>query len=251
MEAAVGWHVDHLLGEDAIACSAGLEGGPVAGARDEGAALGDDLVLHDVEAAGKVALRQEDRAVRVVLGEAAVGGIVEGAVVALRVFVLELEETGLAGEVMGFGVDLVDGSVGVVDVAGGVEAGFGAGEGLEGVGPEGALVGLGELSEAWAVAADGAGSLGGKQLGRKRLFDEGVPGGIPGVGAAGRATKFRFLFGDGGGGLVCGWGAGAGCGGEDCVERVQAESARRALSVRARKRGIVAFQGAGPEGSVD
>lgn len=57
---------------------------------------------------------------------------------------------------------LVDGGGGVMNVAGGVEAGFGGGESLEGVGPEGALVGVSELGEAWAVRTDGAGSLGGE-----------------------------------------------------------------------------------------
>ena len=113
---AVGGDVDHLLAKDAVAGGAGLEGGPVAGAGDEGSVVGDDLVLHDVEAAGEVALGLEDGAVGVVLGERAVGGVVEGAVVALGVFVLELEQAFLAGEVVGVGVDLVDGGGGVVDV---------------------------------------------------------------------------------------------------------------------------------------
>ena len=162
VEAAVGGDVGHLFGEDAVAWRAGLEGGPVAGAGDEWFVLRDDLVLHDVEAAGEVALGLEDGAVGVVLGERAVGGVVEGAVVPLGVFVFELEEAGLAGEVVGFGVDLVDGGVGVVDVGGGIEAGFGAGDGLEGVGPEGALVSVRELREARAVGANGVRCLSGE-----------------------------------------------------------------------------------------
>src|SRR5580658_6016434 len=160
--AAVWGNVAHLLGEDAVTSGARLECGPVAGAGDERAAFGDDLVLHDVEAAGEVALGLQDGAVGVVLGEGAIGGVVEGAVVALGVFVLELEQAGLAGQVVGFGVDFVHGGVGVVDVAGGVESGFSGRDGLEGVGPEGALVGVGELSEARAVGADGAGGLSGE-----------------------------------------------------------------------------------------
>lgn len=206
VQAAVCRGVGHLFAKDAVAGGAGLEGGPVAGARDEGAALGDDLVLHDVEAAGEVALGLQDGAVGVVLGERAVGGVVEGAVVALGVFVLELEQAGLAGEPVGFRVDLVDGRVGVVDAAGSVEAGFGGGDGLEGVGPEGALVGIRKLGEARAPGADGAGGLRGEKPGWEGLFDECVPGWVPGVGAAGRAAKFGFLFGDGGRGRGFGLG---------------------------------------------
>lgn len=201
MEAALGGDIDHLFGEDEVAGRAGLEGGPVAGAGDEWTALCDDLVVHDVEAAGEVARGLQDGAVGVVFGERAVGGVVEGAVVALGVLVLELEQALLAREAVGFGIDLVHGSVGVVDVGGGVESGFGGSDGLEGVGPEGALVGVRELGEAWAVSADGVGGLRGEKLGRKGLFDECVPGRVPGFGAAGRVTEFSFLFGDG-----CGWG---------------------------------------------
>src|SRR5581483_2320271 len=144
VEATDGGDVGHLLAEDTVAAGAGLEGGPVAGARDQWFVLGDELVLHDEEAAGEVALGLEDGAVGVVLGEAAVGGVVEGAVVAFGVVVLDLEEAFLAGEAVGFGVDFVDRGGSVVDVGGGVEAGFGGGDGLEGVGPEGALVRVGE-----------------------------------------------------------------------------------------------------------
>ena len=124
-----------------------------------GFVLSDDLVLHDVEAAGKVPLGLKDSAVGVVLGEMAVGVVVEGAVVALGVLVLELEEAGLAGEMVGFGVHLVHRSGGVVDIGRRVEAGFGGGDGLEGVGPEGPLVSVGELGEAWAPWSDGVRGL--------------------------------------------------------------------------------------------
>ena len=154
VEAALGWDVDHLSGEDAVAGSAGLKGGPVAGARGQRFVLSDDLVLHDVEAAGEVALGLEDGAVWVVLGEGAVGGVVEGTVVALGVFILELQEAGLAGEAVGFGVDFVDGRVGVVDAAGGVESGFSAREGLEGVGPESAFVGIADHAKSRTVGSD-------------------------------------------------------------------------------------------------
>ena len=72
-----------------------------------------------------------------------------------------------------------------------------------------------------------------------------LPGGLP-------SSVFFSAMGVGGVGLVCGWGAGD-CAGVEVwvVEREQAESARRALSVRVRKRGIVAFRGAGPEGSMN
>ena len=85
---------------------------------------------------------------------------------------------------------------GVVDVGGGVQAGFGSGEGLEGVGPEGALVGLGLLGEVRAEGADGVGGLGGEEVGGERGFDEGVPLRVPGV----AAELFLLLFDGGGGG---------------------------------------------------
>ena len=71
-----------------------------------------------------------------------------------------------------------------------------------------------------------------------------LPGGLP-------SSAFFSAMGVGGVGLVCGWGAGVDCCGGGGEERVHAESARRALSVRARKRGIVAFHGVGPEGSLN
>ena len=194
MQTAGGGDVDHLLAEDAVTAGPGLKGSPVAGAGGQWFVLGDDLVLHDVEAAGEVALGLEDGAVGVVLGERAVGGVVEGAVVALGVFVFELEKAFLAGEAVGFRVNLVDGRGGVVNVGGGVEAGFSGGEGLEGVGPEGAFIGVREFGEARAVWADGVRGLCGEEIGGERFFDESVPGWVPGVGV----VEFGFLFGDGG-----------------------------------------------------
>lgn len=101
---AIRWDVDHLFGEDATAGGPGAEGGPVAVAGDEGMTVGDDLVVHDLHAAGEVAVGLEDGAVGVMRGERAVGGVVEGAVVALRILIFELKQAFLAGGAVGDGV---------------------------------------------------------------------------------------------------------------------------------------------------
>lgn len=129
--------------------------------------MGNDLVLHDLEAAGEIAVGLEDGAARIVARKRPVRGVVEGAVVALSIFVLELQEAFLAGEVVGDGVAPVDSAGSVMDITGRVEAGFRAGERLEGVRPEGALVGVGEMGKARAVRADGARGLRGEQIGGK------------------------------------------------------------------------------------
>ena len=212
---ACGGYVCHLLGEDSVASGAGLEGGEVAGAGDEWLVFVEDLVAENADAAAEIVGRVEDGAAGVLLRETTVVLPVEVAAVEIGVLVGELEKALLLDGLVGDLVELVDGGLGVVDDDGLVEAGFGAGEGLEEVGPEGALIGLGFAGEVGAEAVDGAGGGGGEHVGRQGALDEGVPGRIPGPGAA----KVLFLFGEGrgrsgfhgrrGGGGMCGLGLGA------------------------------------------
>ena len=89
-------YVGHLPGKDAVTNGSGLQGGPVAGAHNERLALGDDLVLHDAEAAGEIAPGLEDGAVGALFGEAGVSVEVKVTAVAVGVLVLQLEEAFLA-----------------------------------------------------------------------------------------------------------------------------------------------------------
>ena len=77
----------------------------------------------------------------------------------------------------------------MADLDRGIEAGFGTGEGLEEIGPKGALIGFWLGGEAGAKAGDGVSGGGGEQVRRQSFFDERVPGFCSAIGVAGAALR--------------------------------------------------------------
>src|SRR3984885_15574988 len=92
-----GW-IGHLLLEDLEAHGAGLQRGPVRSGAEDGLVLADDLVIEDVDAAGKIPLRVQDGLLRIVRGQVFICLPIEGAAIPLAVFVSELQQAPLGND---------------------------------------------------------------------------------------------------------------------------------------------------------
>ena len=141
--------------------------------------LVDELIADDIHAAQEVVPGLQDGLARVVLVEVLVLFPIEVTAIALLVHVGKLEQSLLTNQAVGHIVFDLQYRVFVMDIAGGNKTGFSAGQSLEKIGPECALVSLAQRNESGTEGLDCLSHPRRKQVVRQRRFDPQVPGWVP------------------------------------------------------------------------
>lgn len=197
-----GW-VRHFLGENPIAYRSRLERRPVGRVRQQALVLGDDLVVEDLDPAFQVVLGLQDGLCRIFARQFAILFPIEIAVVALCVFVGQLQQAFTPHGPATHFVDLCDFRLGMTNASRGIEVGFGSSQRLkEGnsttparvqalckwqyplctveVRPEDALVGVVHVVEVRTKPANAVRHLRGKHFGRDGFLHDLIPRRVPG-----------------------------------------------------------------------